>query len=119
MSDAELLMYDTRARERLLHQGALTPEQIRAYLDALPELMDKCEALPVDQPALLRSESERHAVPAPARAVEPPARVVAAPPDIVGEDEPPGEPESVPDSAMNEADQPSPSAEPGADQENP
>jgi len=116
MSDAELLLYDTRARERLLRQGALTPEQLRAYLDALPELMEKCEALPVDQPALLRPESERHAAPAPARAVEPPARVVAAPPDVVGEDEPPGEP---PDSATNEADQPSPSAEPGVEQENP
>jgi hypothetical protein len=116
MSDAELLQYDTRARERLLRQGALTPEQLRAYLDALPELIDKCEALPVDQPALLRPESERHAAPAPARAVEPPARVVAAPPDIVSEDEPPGE---TPDYATNEVDQPSPSDEPGAEQENP
>jgi hypothetical protein len=119
MSDAELLMYDTRARERLLRQGALTAEQVRAYLDALPELMERCEALPVDQPALLRPEGERHAAPAPARAIEPPARVVAAPPDVVTEDDLPDEPESGPDSATGEAEQPSPSAEPGAERENP
>jgi hypothetical protein len=114
MSDAELLLYDTRARERLLRQGALTPEQLRAYLDALPELMEKCEPLPVDQPALLRPESERHAAPAPApaRVIEPAARVVAAPPGILDEDEPP-------DSATSEADQPSSSAEPGVEQEGP
>ncbi len=117
MSDAELLMYDTRARERLLRQGAVTPEQLRAYLDALPELAEKCEALPVDQPALLRPESERHAAALVARAVEPPARVVAAPPDIVAEDEPADEPEGIPESATDEVDQPMPSADPGARQE--
>jgi hypothetical protein len=119
MSDAEVLLYDTRARERLLRQGALSPEQLRAYLEALPELADKCEALPVDQPALIRPESERHAALAPPRPIEAPARVVAAPPDIESEDEPPGEPEAAPDSATNEADQPSPSAEPGAERESP
>ncbi len=83
MSDAELLKYDIRARERLLRQGANTPEQIRAYLDALPDLADRCDALPVDQPALLRSESERHA-----RAVEPAARMMAPAPEAE-DNEPP------------------------------
>jgi hypothetical protein len=119
MSDVELLMYDTRARERLLRQGAISPEQVRAYLDALPELAEKCEALPVDQPALLRSESERHAAAAPARMIEPPPRVIAAPPDIVSEEESAGEPEEAPDSATIDGDQSSPSDQLDAEQESP
>jgi hypothetical protein len=75
MSDAELLKYDTRARERLLRSGAITAEQVRAYVESLPDKADRCDQVSVDQPALHRGESERPAGLVPARTMEAGARM--------------------------------------------
>ena len=81
MSDAELLKYDTRARERLLRSGVITAEQVRIYLESLPDGLDKSEAVAVDQPALHRGEGERHGAGAPARALDAGTRVAAPAPE--------------------------------------
>jgi hypothetical protein len=121
MSDAELLKHDTRARERLLRQGAITPEQVRAYLDSLPELADKCDVLAMEQPAVLRSDSERHSTPAMARTVDPVARVIQPAVEVECDDEDvlASEPDGAPDSEPHDTDQPSADERLDAERESP
>ncbi|MFC1643037.1 hypothetical protein ACFL5O_10210, partial [Myxococcota bacterium] len=76
MNDAELLKYDVRVRERLLRSGAINPALVQEYLESLSDLTDRSDPIPLDQPALLRSESERRlGVPAP--------RTIERSPDLV------------------------------------
>jgi hypothetical protein len=59
MSDPELFKYDVRVRDRMLKSKQISEEQVRAHLEALPDLVEACEDLAVAQPALARPEAER------------------------------------------------------------
>ncbi len=45
-------LFDLRVRERLLAAGSLDPKVLERHLAELPDLADKAEDLPFDQPAL-------------------------------------------------------------------
>lgn len=62
MSDADLFKYDVRVRERMLQAGRVTAEEIKAHMESLPDVAERCEDTITVQPALARPEPEPAAV---------------------------------------------------------
>ena len=74
-----LMDFDVRVRDRNVKANLLKPEQVKTYIDALPDVADNADAVSVWQPGFPQPERHVHAAP-PAAAVSEPSTPSAAEP---------------------------------------
>ncbi len=56
MNESDSFRFDVRVRERLMARGIVTADEVAMHLSALTDREDACEALDLEQPALMSEE---------------------------------------------------------------
>lgn len=59
MTQDDAFRYDVRIRERLEKKGLLSADEIKKHLDALKDVEENAEIIPLEQPGVGRGDSSK------------------------------------------------------------